>query len=105
MSDKSENCPVCLKELKVHAIQNFIDCIQVLINQNKDDSNPTSFDKNREGIRMVNDQIELTNKKIKVCKTTIRSFSNESVSSENKLAIEYLERQKQLLKKLREILV
>ena len=39
MSDKSENCPVCLKELKVHAIQNFIDCIQVLINQNKDDSN------------------------------------------------------------------
>ena len=49
----------------------------------------------KEKLRMAKNLVKANNKKIKVCKTTIRSFSNESVSSENKLAIEYLERQKQ----------
>ena len=26
MSDKSENCPVCLNELKNHTVQDLIDC-------------------------------------------------------------------------------
>ena len=32
MSDKSENCPVCLKEMKEHTVLDMVNCSQKLIN-------------------------------------------------------------------------
>ena len=46
MSNESENCPVCLNELKNHTSQDLIDCIQKLfdkIEDNRTETNPTKI--------------------------------------------------------------
>ena len=95
MSDKSEYCPVCHMQIKEHRVQNFIDCIEKLINQNKDDSSPTSFDKNQEAISMITDLLKKTRSILQEC---------DKDPDKNDLAIKYLLNQKQLLNKLKETL-
>ena len=67
MSDKSENCPICKNKIKDHTVENFIVCIENLINQNKDDTDRylTSLPsyrlvlaKNREALEVVNGLLE-----------------------------------------------
>ena len=57
MSDKSENCPVCLKEMKEHTVLDMVNC-RHKSTENKDDSNPTSFDKNQEALKLINGLLE-----------------------------------------------
>ncbi|MFP6577723.1 MAG: hypothetical protein VB736_02945 [Candidatus Nitrosopelagicus sp.] len=60
LTDKSENCPVCFHKINEHKVEDFVDCIEKLMNQNKDDGNPTSLAKNQEAISMINDLLEKT---------------------------------------------
>ena len=62
MSDKSENCPVCLKEMKEHTVLDMVNC-RHKSTENKDDSNPTSFDKNQEALKLINGLLESPNAK------------------------------------------
>ena len=96
MSDKSENCPVCLKKMKEHTVLDMVNCSQKLIKENKDDSNQTSFDKNQEALSVITDLL----KKSRLILTECDKDPNL-----NKLTIKYLLAQKQLLEKLRDILV
>ena len=61
MSDKSENCPVCLKEMKEHTVLDMVNC-RHKSTENKDGSNPTSFDKNQEALKLINGLLELSQK-------------------------------------------
>ena len=100
MSDKSENCPVCLYEMKNHTVQDLIDCIQKLFKKNEDnhtETNPTKIiltgnAKNQEALSVITDLIK-------------NNGYATQYSQNDKLAIKYLLVQKQLLEKLREILV
>ena len=105
MSDKSENCPVCLYELKNHTVQDLIDCIQKLFEKNEGKRhnlmNPTKLflsgnAKNQEALSVITD----LHKKTRLILTECDKDPNL-----NKLAIKYLLVQKQLLEKLRDILV
>ena len=120
MSDKSENCPVCLYELKNHTVQDLIDCwngkrgdqktskhtpfIQKLFEKNegnRTETNPTKIilsgnAKNQEALSVITDLL----KKSRLILTECDKDPNL-----NKLAIKYLLNQKQLLEKLRDILV
>ena len=104
MSDKSENCPVCLYEMKNHTVQDLIDCIQKLFKKtegNRTETNPTKIilsgnAKNQEALSVITDLL----KKSRLILTECDKDPNL-----NKLAINYLLVQKQLLEKLRDILV
>ena len=98
MSDKSENCPVCLYPSKSHTFQDFMDCIQKLfekIEDNRLEINPSSA-KNQEAMTMITDLLKNTRSILTEC---------DKDPNLNKLAIKYLLVQKQLLEKLRDILV
>ena len=104
MSDKSENCPVCKNKLNEHRVQDFIDCIQKLFEKNegkRTETNPTKIiltghAKNQEALSVITDLVKNS-----------RSILTECDKDHNltKLAIKYLLNQKQLLEKLRDILV
>ena len=97
MSDKSENCPVCLYPSKSHTFQDFMDCIQKLFEKNEDnriDSNPTKT-KNQEAVSVITDLLKKTRLILKEC---------DKDPNLNDLAIKYLLNQKQLLEKLKETL-
>ena len=109
MSDKSENCPVCLYEIKNHTVQDFIDCIQKLFEKNKGNRrifrqtevNPTKIiltgnAKNQEALSVITDLVKNSRSILTEC---------DKDPSLNKLAIKYLLVQKELLEKLRDILV
>ena len=103
MSDKSENCPVCLYEIKNHTVQDFIDCIQKLFEKNEGnriETNPTKIilsvnAKNQEALSVITDLVKNSRSILTEC---------DKDPNLNKLAIQYLLVQKQLLEKLREIL-
>ena len=96
MFDPAKDCPVCFQGINDHTVQNFLDCIDNLIIQNKDDSDPTTaFDKYEEAISVINDLLEKTRSMLQEC---------DKDPDKNDLAIKYLLNQKDLLKKLREIL-
>ena len=101
MSDKSENCPVCKNKLNEHRVQDFIDCIQKLFEKNEGKRhnlmNPTKIiltgnAKNQEALSVITDLVKNN------------AFATQ-YSQNDKLAIKYLLVQKQLLEKLRDILV
>ena len=100
MSDKPKNCPVCLYELKNHYNQDLIDCIQKLFKKNEDnhtETNPTKIiltgnAKNQEALSVITDLIK-------------NNGYATQYSQNDKLAIKYLLVQKELLEKLRDILV
>ena len=109
MSDKSENCPVCKYKLKDHRVQDFIDCIQKLFEKNKGnrrifrqtETNPTKIiltgnAKNQEALSVITDLLKNSRSILTEC---------DKDPNLNKLAIQYLLVQKQLLEKLRDILV
>ena len=104
MSDKSENCPVCLNELKNHTSQDLIDCIQKLfdkIEDNRTETNPTKIiltghAKNQEALSVITDLVKNSRSILTEC---------DKDPNLNKLVIKYLLVQKQLLEKLRDILV
>ena len=104
MSDKSENCPVCKNKLNEHRVQDFIDCIQKLFKKNEDnhtETNPTKIiltgnAKNQEALSVITDLVKNSRSILTEC---------DKDPNLNKLAIQYLLVQKQLLEKLREILV
>ena len=66
MSDKSENCPVCLYEMKNHTVQDLIDCIQKLFKKtegNRTETNPTKIilsgnAKNQEALSVITDLVK-----------------------------------------------
>ena len=103
MSDKSENCPVCLYELKNHTVQDLIDCIHKLFEKNegnRTETNPTKIilsgnAKNQEALSVITDLLKNSRSILTEC---------DKDPNLNKLAIQYLLVQKQLLEKLREIL-
>ncbi|NWK02263.1 hypothetical protein HX804_03040 [Marine Group I thaumarchaeote] len=105
MSDKLENCPVCKNKLNEHRVQDFIDCIQKLFEKNKGNRrifrqtevNPTKIiltgnAKNQEALSVITDLIK-------------NNGYATQYSQNDKLAVKYLLVQKQLLEKLRDILV
>ena len=104
MSDKSENCPVCLYEIKNHTVQDFIDCIQKLFEKNEGnriETDPTKIilsgnAKNQEALSVITDLVKNSRSILTEC---------DKDPNLNKLAIQYLLVQKQLLEKLRDILV
>ena len=105
MSDKSENCPVCKYKLKDHRVQDFIDCIQKLFEKNEGKRhnlmNPTKIiltgnAKNQEALSVITDLLKNSRSILTEC---------DKDPNLNKLAIKYLLAQKQLLEKLRDILV
>nr|ABZ08360.1 hypothetical protein ALOHA_HF4000APKG2O16ctg10g6 [uncultured marine crenarchaeote HF4000_APKG2O16] len=109
MSDKSEICPVCKNKLNEHRVQDFIDCIQKLFEKNKGNRrifrqteiNPTKIiltgnAKNQEALSVITDLVKNSRSILTEC---------DKDPNLNKLAIQYLLVQKQLLEKLREILV
>ena len=104
MSDKSEICPVCKNKLNEHRVQDFIDCIQKLFEKNKGnrtETNPTKIiltgnAKNQEALSVITDLLKKTRLILTEC---------DKDPNLNKLAIKYLLVQKQLLEKLRDILV
>ena len=104
MSDKLENCPVCKNKLNEHRVQDFIDCIQKLFEKNKGnrtETNPTKIiltgnAKNQEALSVITDLLKNSRSILTEC---------DKDPNLNKLAIKYLLVQKQLLEKLRDILV
>ena len=105
MSDKSEICPVCKNKLNEHRVQDFIDCIQKLFEKNEGKRhnlmNPTKIiltgnAKNQEALSVITDLLKNSRSILTEC---------DKDPNLNKLAIQYLLVQKQLLEKLREILV
>ena len=102
MSDKLENCPVCKNKLNEHRVQDFIDCIQKLFEKNEDVEylskleQTTGNAKNQEALSVITDLL----KKSRLILTECDKDPNL-----NKLAIKYLLAQKELLEKLRDILV
>ena len=96
MFDKSEYCPVCHMQIKEHRVQNFIDCIEKLINQNDSlDDKPSSLAKNQEALKVIDEILEKTRSILQEC---------DKDPDKNDLAIKYLLNQKQLLNKLKETL-
>ena len=104
MSDKPKNCPVCLYELKNHTVQDFMDCIEKLFEKNEDnhtETNPTKIiltgnAKNQEALSVITDLVKNSRSILTEC---------DKDPNLNKLAIKYLLVQKELLEKLRDILV
>ena len=104
MSNESENCPVCKNKLNEHRVQDFIDCIQKLFEKNEGnriETNPTKIilsgnAKNQEALSVITDLLKKTRLILTEC---------DKDPNLNKLAIKYLLNQKQLLEKLRDILV
>ena len=105
MSDKLENCPVCKNKLNEHRVQDFIDCIQKLFEKNEGKRhnlmNPTKLiltgnAKNQEALSVITDLLKNSRSILTEC---------DKDPNLNKLAIQYLLVQKQLLEKLRDILV
>ena len=104
MSDKSENCPVCLYEIKNHTVQDFIDCIQKLFEKNEGnriETNPTKIilsgnAKNQEALSVITDLLKKTRLMLQEC---------DKDPDLNDLLIKYLLNQKDLLEKLRNILM
>ena len=104
MSNESENCPVCKNKLNEHRVQDFIDCIQKLFEKNEGKRhnlmNPTKLiltgnAKNQEALSVITDLLKQSRLILIEC---------DKDPNLNKLAIKYLLNQKELLKKLREIL-
>ena len=105
MSDKSENCPVCKNKLNEHRVQDFIDCIQKLFEKNEGKRhnlmNPTKIiltgnAKNQESLSVITDLLKNSRSILTEC---------DKDPNLNKLVIKYLLVQKQLLEKLRDVLV
>ena len=105
MSNESENCPVCKNKLNEHRVQDFIDCIQKLFEKNEgkrhNPMNPTKIiltgnAKNQEALSVITDLLKNSRSILTEC---------DKDPNLNKLAIQYLLIQKQLLEKLRDILV
>ena len=105
MSNESENCPVCKNKLNEHRVQDFIDCIQKLFEKNEGKRhnlmNPTKIiltghAKNQEALSVITDLLKNSRSILTEC---------DKDPNLNKLAIKYLLVQKQLLEKLRDILV
>ena len=102
MSDKSEICPVCKNKLNEHRVQDFIDCIQKLFEKNEDVEylskleQTTGNAKNQEALSVITDLLKNSRSILTEC---------DKDPNLNKLAIKYLLVQKQLLEKLRDILV
>ena len=104
LTDESEICPVCKNKLNEHRVQDFIDCIQKLFEKNKGnrtETNPTKMiltgnAKNQEALSVITDLLKNSRSILTEC---------DKDPNLNKLAIQYLLVQKQLLEKLRDILV
>ena len=104
LTDESEICPVCKNKLNEHRVQDFIDCIQKLFEKNegnRTETNPTKIilsgnAKNQEALSVITDLVKNSRSILTEC---------DKDPNLNKLAIQYLLVQKQLLEKLREILV
>ena len=104
MSDKSENCPVCLYEIKNHTVQDFIDCIQKLFEKNEGKRhnlmNPTKIiltghAKNQEALSVITDLLKNSRSILTEC---------DKDPDLNDLAIKYILNQKELLEKIKETL-
>ena len=84
MSDKTENCPVCLYELKNHTVQDLIDCIQKLFKKNEDnhtETNPTKLiltgnAKNQEALSVITDLL----KKSRLEKNRVKKLNQTKMS-------------------------
>jgi len=96
MSDKSENCPVCKYKLKEHRVQDFIDCIEKLMNKKNSFEINSSSAKNQEAMTMITDLLKKTRLMLQEC---------DKDPDLNDLLIKYLLNQKDLLEKLRNILM
>ena len=106
MSDKSENCPVCLKKMKEHTVLDMVNCRHKLIKENKDDSNQTSFDKNQEALKLINGLLELSQKDLEEYEKKDPDDLTIKVILQYQPYFQDLStKQKELLEKLRDILV
>ena len=106
MSDKSENCPVCLKKMKEHTVLDMVNCSEKLIKENKDDSNQTSFDKNQEALKLINGLLELSQKDLEEYEKKDPDDLTIKVILQYQPYFQDLStKQKELLEKLRDILV
>ena len=105
MSDKSENCPVCLKKMKEHTVLDMVNCRHKLI-ENKDDTKKTSFDKNQEALKVINGLFELSQKDLEEYEKKDPDDLTIKVILQYQPYFQDLStKQKQLLEKLRDILV
>ena len=114
MSDKSENCPVCLYEMKNHTVQDLIDCIQKLFKKNEDnhtETNPTKIiltgnAKNQEALKLINGLLELSQKDLEEYEKKDPDDLTIKVILQYQPYFQDLStKQKELLEKLRDILV
>ena len=96
MSDLSENCPVCKNKLNEHRVQDFIDCIEKLMNKKNSFEINSSSAKNQEAMTMITDLLKKTRLMLQEC---------DKDTDLNDLLIKYLLNQKDLLEKLRNILM
>ena len=96
MSDLSENCPVCKNKLNEHRVQDFIDCIEKLMNTKNSFEIDSSSAKNQEAMTMITDLLKKTRLMLQEC---------DKDPDLNDLLIKYLLNQKDLLEKLRNILM
>ena len=96
MSNESENCPVCKNKLNEHRVQDFIDCIEKLMNKKNSFEINSSSAKNQEAMTMITDLLKKTRLMLQEC---------DKDPDLNDLLIKYLLNQKDLLEKLRNILM
>ena len=95
MSDLSENCPVCKNKLNEHRVQDFIDCIEKLMNKKNSFEINSSSAKNQEAMTMITDLLKKTRLMLQEC---------DKDPDLNDLAIKYILNQKELLEKIKETL-
>ena len=90
MSDKSENCPVCSNVIKEHTVQNFIDCIEKLLEKNEGKRhnlmNPsklilTGNAKNQEALKLIDNLLG----NISDSKESVNSFLDAVISDLDKI--------------------
>ena len=90
MSDKSENCPVCSNVIKEHTVQNFIDCIEKLLEKNEGKRhnlmNPsklilTGNAKNQEALKLIDNLLG----NISDSKESLNSFLDAVISNLDKI--------------------
>jgi nucleoside-diphosphate-sugar epimerase len=107
-SDKSETCPVCSNEIKNHTVQNFIDCIEKLMNKKPSYFNVTSPTeaKNQEALKVINGLLELSRKDLEEYeKKDPEDLTIKVILQYQQYYLSYVHKQKELLEKLRDILV
>ena len=108
MSDKSENCPVCEHGIKEHTVQNFIDCIEKLMNKKPSYFSVTSPTeaKNQEALKVINGLLELSRKDLEEYeKKDPEDLTIKVILQYQPYFQDLSTKQKELLEKLRDILV